>query len=88
MNSSITHGSPRHEDERTGSRWAGQAPRFGRMARVTTLPLSRIPDPIDAPAIRWGVLAPGGIAQDWTAALHAATKSPVVAVGSRSLERA
>jgi predicted dehydrogenase len=56
--------------------------------RVTTLPFSRISDPIDAPAIRWGVLAPGGIAHDWTAALHAATTSRVVAVGSRSLERA
>ncbi len=56
--------------------------------RVTTLPASRIADPIDAPAIRWGVLAPGGIARDWTAALHARTASRVVAVGSRSLERA
>jgi len=56
--------------------------------RVTTLPHSRIPDPIDAPAVRWGVLAPGGIAHDWTAALHTRTKSRVVAVGSRSLERA
>jgi predicted dehydrogenase len=53
-----------------------------------TLPLSRIPDPLDAPAIRWGVLAPGGIARGWTAALHARTASRVVAVGSRSLERA
>jgi predicted dehydrogenase len=55
---------------------------------VTTLPTSRIPDPIDAPAIRWGVLAPGGIAHDWVTALHATTRSRVVAVGSRSLERA
>ena len=55
---------------------------------MTTLPLSRIPDPVDAPAIRWGVLAPGGIARDWTAALHARTASRVVAAGSRSLERA
>jgi predicted dehydrogenase len=55
---------------------------------VTTLPASRILDPIDAPAIRWGVLAPGGIAHDWTAALHAMTASRVVAVGSRSLKRA
>jgi predicted dehydrogenase len=52
------------------------------------LPSSRVPDPLDAPAVRWGVLAPGGIARDWTAALHAATSSRVVAVGSRSLERA
>ena len=55
---------------------------------MTTLPSSRIPDPSDAPAIRWGVLAPGGIARDWTSALHATTASRVVAVGSRSLERA
>lgn len=55
---------------------------------MTTLPVSRILDPIDAPAIRWGVLAPGGIAHDWTAALHAMTASRVVAVGSRSLKRA
>jgi predicted dehydrogenase len=55
---------------------------------MTTLPAPRIPDPIDAPAIRWGVLAPGGIARDWTAALHATTASRVAAVGSRSLERA
>jgi predicted dehydrogenase len=55
---------------------------------VPTLPASRVPDPHDAPAIRWGVLAPGGIARDWTAALHALTASRVVAVGSRSLDRA
>src|SRR3954447_14308419 len=56
--------------------------------QVTTLPFSRIPDPLDAPVIRWGVLAPGGIAHKWTTALHARTTSRVVAVGSRSLERA
>lgn len=55
---------------------------------MTTLPAPRILDPLDAPAIRWGVLAPGGIARDWTAALHATTRARVVAVGSRSRERA
>ena len=55
---------------------------------MTSLPDSRIPDAIDAPAIRWGVLAPGGIAHSWASALHATTASRVVAVGSRSLERA
>jgi predicted dehydrogenase len=55
---------------------------------MTTLPPSRVPDPAEAPTIRWGVLAPGGIARAWTAALHARTTSRVVAVGSRSLERA
>ena len=38
-------------------------------------PFSRISDPIDAPAVRWGVLAPGGIAHEWTAAVHARTAS-------------
>jgi predicted dehydrogenase len=33
-------------------------------------------------------LAPGNIAHEWTAALHARTSSRVVAVGSRALERA
>ncbi|WP_151083030.1 Gfo/Idh/MocA family protein [Nocardioides cynanchi] len=55
---------------------------------MTTLPPTRIPDPYDAPAIRWGVLAPGGIARAWATALHATTRSRVVAVGSRSAERA
>lgn len=55
---------------------------------MTTLPSSRVPDRLAAPAIRWGVLAPGGIARDWSAALHATTTSRVAAVGSRSLERA
>ena len=55
---------------------------------MPTLPSTRVPDPIDAPAIRWGVVAPGWIAHEWTEALHARTTSRVVAVGSRSLERA
>lgn len=55
---------------------------------MTTLPATRIPDPADAPALRWGVLGPGGIARDWTEALLARTGSRVVAVGSRSAERA
>lgn len=55
---------------------------------MTTLPATRIPDPTTAPAIRWGVLAPGSIARDWTAAVHACTASRVHAVGSRSIHRA
>ena len=55
---------------------------------MTSLPAPRTPDPRNAPAIRWGILAPGGIARDWTAALHATTASRVLAVGSRSAERA
>lgn len=55
---------------------------------MTTLPAPRTPDPRDAPPIRWGVLAPGRIARDWTTALHATTESRVAAVGSRSIARA
>lgn len=40
------------------------------------------------PTLHWGVLAPGEIAHDWTTALHAHTDQRVVAVASRSAERA
>ena len=52
------------------------------------LPEARTPDPHDAPAIRWGILAPGGIAHAFADAVAVGTASSVVAVGSRSLERA
>jgi predicted dehydrogenase len=51
-------------------------------------PASRIPDPGQAPPIRWGVLAPGWIAGQFTRALHQHTRSRVVAVGSTSRDRA
>jgi len=53
-----------------------------------SLAASTVPDPMEAPAIRWGVLAPGGIANTFAAAVHEGTRSRVVAVGSRSPERA
>ncbi|MFF1573433.1 Gfo/Idh/MocA family protein [Leifsonia sp. NPDC058292] len=53
-----------------------------------TLPAPRHPDPADAPALRWGVLAPGAIAADFTDALHGHSGQRVVAAGSRSAERA
>ncbi|MFP5416957.1 MAG: Gfo/Idh/MocA family protein [Actinomycetes bacterium] len=53
-----------------------------------TLPASRIPDPSVAPPLRWGVLAPGGIAAAMTEALQRRTRQRVVAVGSRNAERA
>ncbi|MFN2320187.1 MAG: Gfo/Idh/MocA family protein [Dermatophilaceae bacterium] len=49
---------------------------------------SRVPDPTDAPAIQWGILAPGGIAAVFAAAVAEGSRSTVVAVGSRSLDRA
>ncbi len=53
-----------------------------------TLPITRIPDPHDAPALRWGILAPGGIARLFARAVHQYTRQRVVAVGSRSRDRA
>lgn len=52
------------------------------------LPASRIPDPRTAPPIRWGIVSPGGIARTFTGALHRGTSSRVVAVASRSQDRA
>jgi predicted dehydrogenase len=52
------------------------------------LPQPRTLDPHDAPAIRWGIIAPGGIAHTFAEAVTVGTASRVVAVGSRSSERA
>lgn len=52
------------------------------------LPETRVPDPREAPPIRWGILAPGGIANEFAAAVTAGTASTIVAVGSRSEQRA
>lgn len=41
-----------------------------------------------APVLRWGILGPGWIADQFVRSLHAHTGQSVVAVGSRSLERA
>lgn len=54
----------------------------------TSLPVSRVPDPAAAPPLRWGILATGGIAGAFVTALAAHTRQRVVAVGSRSAERA
>ena len=53
-----------------------------------TLAAPTVPDPMEAPAIRWGVLGPGGIANVFADAVHEGTRSRVVAVGSRSSQRA
>lgn len=43
---------------------------------------------MEAPAIKWGIIAPGWIAGHFTATVHRNTRSRVVATGSRSLDRA
>lgn len=53
-----------------------------------TLPPPRTPDPMAAPAVRWGVVAPGWIAHNFAAALRRGTRQEIVAVGSRSSGRA
>ena len=45
-------------------------------------------DPRTAPPLRWGVLGPGGIAHTFAKAVLGHTQGTVVAVGSRSAERA
>ncbi len=54
----------------------------------SSFPITRIPDPMDAPPLRWGVLAPGRIAGSFIDAMARHTRQRLVAVGSRSLERA
>jgi hypothetical protein len=51
----------------------------------TAMPSPRVPDPMAAPPLRWGVLGTGWIAQRFSAALHRHTRQRVVAVGSRSV---
>ena len=58
------------------------------MTLPSSLPPSRVPDPREAPPLRWGVLAPGWIATAMVGSLQRHTDQRVVAVGSRSAERA
>jgi predicted dehydrogenase len=53
-----------------------------------SLPAPRTPDPMAAPPVRWGILAPGWIAGQFAGALRRGTRQEIVAVGSRSLDRA
>ena len=58
------------------------------MTLPATLPVPRTPDPAEAPAVNWGILAPGWIARLFVSAAKAFTRQRFVAVGSRSAERA
>jgi predicted dehydrogenase len=55
---------------------------------MTALPTPRTPDPMDAPAVRWGILAPGWIARLFCTALRQGTRQEIVAIGSRDHGRA
>jgi predicted dehydrogenase len=54
----------------------------------TTLPQPRTPDPQHAPALRWGVLGTGWIAERFTTALHEGTSQRMALAGSRDAARA
>ncbi|MCL1800031.1 MAG: Gfo/Idh/MocA family oxidoreductase [Promicromonosporaceae bacterium] len=58
------------------------------MAFPTSLPSPRTPDPKAAPPLNWGIIAPGGIAGAFAYAARELTRQNLVAVGSRSAERA
>jgi predicted dehydrogenase len=52
------------------------------------MPTPRLPDPMAAPPLRWGVIGTGWIAERFTGALQRSTRQRVVAVGSRSVASA
>jgi predicted dehydrogenase len=59
---------------------------------VTSFPTA-LPEPTNTPlrggpTLRWGILAPGVIADAWTSTVHANTDQRVVAVASRDADRA
>lgn len=47
-----------------------------------------LPDPMDAPPLRWGIIGAGGIAHTFATDVPAHTRSVVTAVGARDLARA
>ncbi|WP_407319212.1 Gfo/Idh/MocA family oxidoreductase [Isoptericola halotolerans] len=58
-------------------------------ARLTTADLDgTVPELLDAPALRWGVLGAGNIAASFSDGVRERTAASVVAVGSRSVDKA
>ena len=58
------------------------------MSFPKSLPASRIKPASEAPAIRWGILGSGWIAERFIESVRAHTKQDIAAVGSRSKDRA
>jgi predicted dehydrogenase len=58
------------------------------MPLPTLLPASRIAPASEAPILRWGILGSGWIAERFIESVRAHTKQDIVAVGSRSKDRA
>lgn len=55
---------------------------------LSSLPVSRVPDPAAAPPLRWGVLGPGTIARAFAGTVLTHSRQRLVAVGSRDRDRA
>jgi predicted dehydrogenase len=55
---------------------------------MTALPVSTVPNPNEAPVLRWGILGPGWIADRFAESLTKNSTQQVVAVASRSGDRA
>ena len=51
------------------------------------LPAARVPDSMEAPGLRWGIMGPGWIAERFTESVQAHSRQVIAAVGSRSLAR-
>lgn len=58
------------------------------MAFPAALPASRVPDPMQAPPMRWGILGSGWIAEQFIRSTRAHTRQLIAAVGSRSQDKA
>lgn len=54
------------------------------MTFPAALPPSRVPDPMNAPVLRWGILGTGWIADQFVRSVRAHTAQDIAAVGSRS----
>lgn len=54
----------------------------------TRLPASRIPDSMEAPSLKWGILGSGWIAEQFIASTRAHTQQVFAAVGSRTQDKA
>ncbi|EFL28820.1 oxidoreductase family, NAD-binding Rossmann fold domain protein, partial [Streptomyces himastatinicus ATCC 53653] len=57
-------------------------------AAPTALPAARTPDPMDAPALRWGVMGTGWIAERFVRSVQGHTRQRFTAVASRDAARA
>lgn len=58
------------------------------MTFLTELPISRVPDPMDAPVLKWGILGSGWIAEQFIRSVKAHTRQDIAAIGSRSQKKA